>query len=534
MRGLLGRLGLSRRSVASQRGLVATPRELADAERSRRSSSSKVGEHRRRPGHYGWNVRGGGRVALVEPAPEWRGTSVQVCGLWPFAAGSGLPTVGVPLGRHVSGATLCADPFSWFTAALINTPSAFVLGRPHLGKSTLVRRICTGLSDQGVWPIVLGDLKPDYTKLINALGGTVVHITRGETRFNPLDLIGPHGRIFDMDESIQRIALSDLVAAQLTVVTGLAVLVRSGGPVTAIERSILAKALTLLQTDDRGMPLERDVPQLSDLYQIVTDGPQELMAQALVSDRDEYDRETRELRAALKAMLEGGSFGSTFDGQTSEHLRLDRPGSFDISEFDGSDRVMEAAIQLTCWVYGRTTMRLAGKLADRGLGPRRRYLLVMDELWRILAAGGGTMVDLIDPITRLNRNEGFGQIMISHTMNDLVMPDDRDTKKAWGFVERSSMVFLGGLAEGEMGNLATVFALSEREKSMITDWSMEGVHDPQTGKGTVPPGRGRFLLKLGKAPGKPFVLGLTAAELEVNDTNTRWAELAVRRQQVSA
>ena len=46
--------------------------------------------------------------------------------------------VGVPLGRSlISGATLCADPISWFQDAhLIANPSVFVLGLPGLGKSS--------------------------------------------------------------------------------------------------------------------------------------------------------------------------------------------------------------------------------------------------------------------------------------------------------------------------------------------------------------------------------------------------------------
>jgi hypothetical protein len=36
--------------------------------------------------------------ARMEAPAMWRGTSVQVCGLWPFSAGSGSPSIGAPLG----------------------------------------------------------------------------------------------------------------------------------------------------------------------------------------------------------------------------------------------------------------------------------------------------------------------------------------------------------------------------------------------------------------------------------------------------
>ena len=50
----------------------------------------------------GWPGRGGGESTYVQAAAEWRGTTVQVCGLWPFAAGTGSPMVGVPIGRNLA------------------------------------------------------------------------------------------------------------------------------------------------------------------------------------------------------------------------------------------------------------------------------------------------------------------------------------------------------------------------------------------------------------------------------------------------
>ena len=141
------------------------------------------------PGPRGWAGRGRGSSVYVQAADEWRGTTVQACGLWPFAAGTGSPMIGVPIGRNLlSGATLCADPISWFQRAhLISNPSMFILGLPGLGKSTLVRRMALGLTGYGVLPLVLGDLKPDYVDLIRALGGQVIELGRGRGRLNILD-----------------------------------------------------------------------------------------------------------------------------------------------------------------------------------------------------------------------------------------------------------------------------------------------------------------------------------------------------------
>ena len=106
-----------------------------DTKRARKAMTTEV--KALRPPMRGWLGRGRGSSSYVQAADEWRGTTVQVCGMWPYAVGAGAPMVGVPLGRHIhTGATLCCDPISWFQRAkLISNPSAFVLGKPGLGKS---------------------------------------------------------------------------------------------------------------------------------------------------------------------------------------------------------------------------------------------------------------------------------------------------------------------------------------------------------------------------------------------------------------
>ena len=44
----------------------------------------------------------GGRMSCIEGPIEYRGTTVQVCGLWPLGVGTATPTVGVPMGASMS------------------------------------------------------------------------------------------------------------------------------------------------------------------------------------------------------------------------------------------------------------------------------------------------------------------------------------------------------------------------------------------------------------------------------------------------
>ncbi len=476
-----------------------------------------------RPSGRGWKMPGGGSVAWVEALPEYRGTTVQVCGFWPYAAGSGTPTDGAPLGKHErTGATVCGDPIFWFLAGRINNPSAFVLGRPGLGKSTLVRRIVNILAGFGIIPLILSDLKPDYPDLVRALGGQVIEVGIERGHVNPLDPGPLAEQLHLLPERDRRRVRAEQISRALNVVSGLCELVR-GAPLGE-EETLLTAALRVVYAEGDETAT---VPLISDVVRVITERHPRVRAVSLDRGQDErYDNVVEPLLTSLMALGEDGRFGDTFAKHTSTPMKLDRAVVFDVSSIDDAELKLQAAVQLVCWSYGQAGVSAAKELADAGLREQIIYVMVMDELWRTLRASI-EMVDRVDAITRLNRQKGLGQIMITHTMNDLKLADEAATFKAWGFVERSEMVFLGGLATGEMGNLREVFAMSDAEVSTIGDWSTEGGYT-EDGKKADPPGRGKFFLKVGKKPGTPFKVELTDVEKSVNDTNKRWAALEAR------
>lgn len=510
---------------AAEARTLGTPGTEARFGNERRRWLEKM-RRRLRPGARGWMAPHAGRAARVEPSVEMRATTTQACGYWPFAAGSPLPTIGVPLGPHLlSQATVCADPMSYFLAGLVNQPSMFVLGRPGLGKSTLVRRILAVLAAWGFTPMVLGDLKPDYVALIRAMDGIVIEVGRGQDRINPLDWGPLWDELQNLPEKRRKQAIEELRGRRQSLMKGLA----SQGAnreLTAVENNLLARALRI--TDERA---GEQTPIISDLLEVIDSAPEELRRVAQSGDDDKkYTERVQDLVDALRMYEAGGPYGDVFDGPTTSPIRLDIPLCFDLSSLESDEAGgtgLEAAVQLVCWSAGSSAVSAAKHLAEAGLAPQRHYFLVMDELWRILRAGG-FMIEFIDALTRLNRQRGLGQAMATHTMSDLDMGDEKLTKRAWGFVERSAQVFLGGLATGEMGNLQTVFELAEKEIALITDWASESEVDPDTGKTAAPPGLGKFLLKIGKRPGTPFRVDLTQVEGDVNDTNRAWADMSAR------
>jgi hypothetical protein len=240
-----------------------------------------------------------------------------------------------------------------------------------------------------------------------------------------------------------------------------------------------------------------------------------------------YQELTEDLEAALRSLVSGdGAMGDTFSGGTTTRMRMDVPVAYDVSSTGDSNDALAAGLLLACWSTGFATVNIAQVLADVGLEPRRHYLTIVDELWRALQFGG-RIVDAANSQTRLNRETGTGVVWASHTMKDLeALALEEDRMKARGFVERAGIVVCGGLPESEMPRLSKAVTLTGAEMRELTEWSAPGEWNSAMGRTEDPPGRGKFLIKVGARPGIPVYVALTDAERAINDTNLRWHELS--------
>lgn len=472
---------------------------------------------------YGLNVPGGGAARMFQSPREWRGSTRQVCGLWPFSAGATTPYSGAPLGIDLdSNSPVGCDPIAWFVDGIINNPSAFILALPGYGKSTLVRHALLGMNGRGIIPLVPGDLKPDYVDEIEAMGGQVIQLAPGRGHLNVLDP-GEISAIADrLPPDIREKLLVDAHTRKLQLLLALISILRKGH-VTPNEENILDKALVLLETEHEGVPV------VQDLLDVIVSRPQALQDIALDrGDSDRYKDATDALVASLMSLNGQGRFGDMFSKPTSAALRMDRPAVFDVSQIGDIHRDVQAAALLACWTTTFASVEVAHALADAGLGPRRNYFVVLDELWRALRAGA-EMVNRIDALTRLNRNEGVGQAMITHTMSDLEsLPTETERQAARGFVERSGMVITGALPHAEMEKLRQAVTVSNAEAARLVSWADPGSWSriakkrSRSGAPRQAPGVGKFMIKVGGRPGISVAVRLTQVEIEMNNTNKRW------------
>jgi len=464
---------------------------------------------------WGWRLQDAGRAAHVEAAPEFQATSTQVAGLFPFVAGSGSPSTGTPVGRHMLwGETVCLSPLGWLRGGLVTNPGMFVLGQPGTGKSALVHRLITGEVAAGSRVLIMGDTKPDYTAHISALGGQVIRIGRGMDRINPLDA-GPLGQILDqLDPAAAAQLRWEVRGRRLALLLALITLVR-GARVPNVEEVILGRCVDVL--DAR---LTRD-PTVPDVLHILDEGPDLVRAAARAEDPRTYADRVGDLVASLSLLCEG-SLAGVFDGPTSRPIEPDAWAvSMDISRVGAAGDTLLAAALLCAWAYGHAQVDAAAALADVGLAPRRTWLTVMDELWRALRGGPG-LVEHADAITRLSRARGMASLMVTHSLADLdALPTPEDRAKAIGFIDRAAITVLAGLPPRELDRVHEVAPLTDAERAMIASWSA-----PDSWRaGARHPGRGKYMIKTGGRLGIPVQMTLTAAELDLYDSDAAIREI---------
>lgn len=478
-------------------------------------------------GPRGFRGRGGGSWRLMPTPTGWRGTSVQVCGLWPFAAGSSRPVVGVPVGQDLeTGTTVCCDPFSWFRAGLISSPSMSVFGMPGLGKSSFALRQMFGLADRGVTTMIAGDLKGEYTNSVRAIGGQVLRFGEGQ-RLNVLDLGASAEAASRLGRVEGRHLLELAIQRSVDMVASLIQIVRRTH-LDDWEHGLVARAVRLLMDQHKaGTP----PPVLPDLVHILLTPSDALMRSVLVENQLEYDTLTRRLNRSLQSLLEG-PLGVTFSGQSTERINLSSPAcSIDISAMQRQSEDVRSAVMLACWATTFATIEASNALADAGVEPQRHFLTITDEMWQAMRLSGAGLVDKFDGLTRLNRNEGVGNIFITHSPKDMEsMGSAAENMKARGFAERSGIVVTAGLAKPDLRALSEIKRMSEVEIAAVSSWSTPAgwvqrmVRDPHTGqtRPAPPPGAGKVLIKIGERPGIQTQVKLTSAELGLHDTNTRW------------
>ena len=395
--------------------------------------------YRRRPvpRAWGWPVADGGRAANVEGGTVWQATTTQVCGLFPFAVASGAVPPGVPIGRHMHTAEpVGLDPSEWLRQGLVSNTGMWVQGQPGIGKSTIVKRLLTGLVAFGFTAVVPGDSKGEYSALVSHLGGRVWRIGRGLHSLNPLDA-GPLRAALAQTHGTDRDRLRETIRARrLSLLEALVVIVRRA-EITVTERRLLDVGLDLAVAANPA-----GEPTIPDVVRVLTNPPAQLLSIAACANAQEFRRDARDLLNTL-GLLCAGAIRGMFDRPSSITADLDTPAlSLDISALDDDEDDVVAAAMLSSWAWAAAVID-----GSAAVGRRRNVLRVQDELWRALRVAPG-LVERSDRVTRLGRHRGEVSVQVTHSLDDLeALPTEADRAKARGLAARNGIMVLGGMAD---------------------------------------------------------------------------------------
>src|SRR5882757_5908347 len=455
------------------------------------------------PRAWGWPVPGGGRAPHVEGGTLYAGTSSQLCGLFPFAVSSGTSVRGVPIGRHLLTAEpVGLDPAEWLREGLVSNTGVWVQGQPGIGKSAIIKRMITGLVAFGGVAVVPGDVKGEYSPLIEALGGAVWRVGRGLHALDPLraELAAATGSAREQLAETIRVRRLSLLEALVSIVRR--------GEVEVTERRLLGVALDAAVRAG-ATSSGRPEPVVPDVLRVLSEGSDELRGIVASRDGAGYRRSVRELVNTL-ALLCDGTIRGIFDRPSTVTSDLGTPAlSLDLSALNDDDDDALAAGMLCSWAWSTALVDSAAGVSGRPVA------VVQDELWRALRAAPG-LVERSDRITRLNRHRGVISFQVTHSLDDLeALATAADRAKARGLVARNATLVLGGMAEQELDALRRITPLSEGEAALVTSWAAS----PTWVGGALHPGRGKYLIKSGERIGLPVSLRLTPGEQALYDTD---------------
>lgn len=369
-----------------------------------------------------------GLVPRVERAVA---TTRAVRSLWPAQVACASSGGGVVIGSDaLSGAAWAFDPWAAYAAGAITTPSLAIVGQVGRGKSSLAKALASreaGLVGRRLWII---DPKGEYLALADTLDLPVISLRPGgSVRVNPLDVPAD----LDPAEAARR-------RAGLAAVLAAAELARPLGPEERVALDAVCAALPA-------------APTLADVVALLLEPPAELAA-GLATTSGKLASRVRDLGLALHGLV-AGRLAGMFDGPSTVRL-AERGGVIDLCGVFADPASLPPILAASiAWI----SSAMAG-----GGAPG---LLVVDEAWQVMGAGG---VDFLRATAKLARAFGVGLVLLMHRLADLAAAGDDGSavaRRAEGLFSDVETVFAFGQAAEDAAILGQALGLSEREIELL-------------------------------------------------------------------
>lgn len=369
---------------------------------------------------------------LLEPVGV---TTRHSASLFPWQAGSTLPTAGPVLGLNVlAGNTVFHyDPWECYASGIITSPNMVVLGQLGKGKSALVKTHLNRQLLAGRQAYIL-DPKGEYAPLAAARGLAHLRLSSGSPdRLNPLDA---HPDDTPAQTGRRRTSTVTALAA-----TGL------GRDLTAEERAAISTAV-------------HDLPAAAVLPDVVHRllDPTPVMAQTLRTTADALAAAVRPAALELRRLLSGDLAGIV-DGPSTTRLDPDGPGLvLDLSAAFGTAALPAVMVCAGAWL---------SHVLQRPNG--RQRLLLVDEAWALLGLPATTA--WLQGLSKLARAHGVQLITVVHRVSDLAGQADAGTAtraQAQGLLTDAETRVIYTQAPAERALLRDLLGLTDVETELVT------------------------------------------------------------------
>lgn len=491
----------------------------------------------------GYVGRGGGRWNRVPAPPLWYATSVQACGIYPFATGTARPVSGAPLGRDLlTGTAVALDHHSLYMEGAISSPSLFLFGINGVGKSSTAQTITLGMIARGMVPAIFNPLKKgEHTPLVEESGGAVFEF--GPTARHQLNLLsrGPLGRAAARIGGETGAELNRLATWKVVQQTQLALRVSRGVPLDDIDDAVVEAMVEDI--------LARVAhPVTGDLEGAFNAPSPRVLAVAGLADATAFRARFQRLGESLRAML-GGDLGRLLGGTDSIEIDPGNRGGFcfDTSSIPDTASKLLSTAMLMSWSIGMDAIDAHWELAKAeaavateaaAVGERYTpevvwsgYTTLMDEFWYPIRSTPG-IVDRVDALSRSNRSVGTAEMKITHSPKDMLsLRNEEDRQKARGLAERAGLLGLMALTTDDLRALGEVKPLTPEEITYVSGFNAA----KSWGSGRVsewvralaldsPPGAGKVLFKVEGRPGVPVQMVKTETQQSLHVTDARFRE----------
>jgi hypothetical protein len=441
---------------------------------------------------------GRGWSPVPAPLTVYQAATSEIGGLFPLLAADSLPAVGARMGYDVhSGGAFHCHPVEWVLRGIATNPNMVIFGEPGVGKSSTVAALFLRMMLFGVKTLISGDVKGEYTPLLNALGVTPIALGRGSSaRLNALDLGPIAARWPTWSVARQREELDGVLGRWTKLLVALAE--AQGYTPTVTDEHALAAVLRRLVGADDGYTALRPIT-IPDVARQLAHPDPALIELARFATRREFLDAFRSITDALSNMV-CGPLAGLFDTETNFDLDWNAPvQSMDLSRLRsrGDQAIGVALTCLGSWSSLITDLQDDGEIR----------IVVRDEVWRQMRLGLRA-VQAVDSDLRLSRADKKIQILVMHKPSDPLSvgaAGSQEVAIAKDLLALCSTRILCGQSTRVADELAEDFALSEKEQDVISGWAMER--------------KGRALWKIENRPGAKIQTVLSPTELAIFDTN---------------